>query len=164
MPSSEIAKSRAARKPRKPQAGATAPGDGSRPTAPRTRAHGERPGRPADVLGWVDQRTGASGFLTGMLYRKVPKGTNWFYTLGSATLFAFIVQAVTGVFLAMFYTPSATQAYASITHINNDVFLGELVHGMHKWGVEPDGDPDLPPHGRAPSSSAPTSTRASSTG
>ena len=70
-----------------------------------------------------------------MLYRKVPKGTNWFYTLGSATLFAFIVQAVTGVFLAMFYTPSPTQAYASITHLNNDVFLGEFVHGMHKWGA-----------------------------
>ncbi len=89
---------------------------------------------PADVLAWVDQRTGASGILTGMLYRKVPKGTNWFYTLGSATLFAFIVQAVTGVFLAMFYTPSVTQAYASISHINNDVPLGALVHGMHKWG------------------------------
>jgi menaquinol-cytochrome c reductase cytochrome b subunit len=87
-----------------------------------------------DALAWVDQRTAASGFLTGMLYRKVPKGTNWFYTLGSATLFAFIVQAVTGVFLAMFYTPSTTQAYASIAHINNDVFLGAFVHGMHKWG------------------------------
>jgi len=64
----------------------------------------------------------------------VPKGTNWFYTLGSATLFAFIVQAVTGVFLAMFYTPSTTQAYASISHINNEVPLGAFVHGMHKWG------------------------------
>jgi menaquinol-cytochrome c reductase cytochrome b subunit len=102
-----------------------------------------RPGRlvsrtakeaPIDALGWVDQRLAASSFLTGMLYRKVPKGTNWFYTLGSATLFAFIVQAVTGVFLAMFYTPSATQAYASIAHINNEVPLGQLVHGMHKWG------------------------------
>ena len=89
---------------------------------------------PVDVLAWVDQRTAATGFLTGMLYRKVPKGTNWFYTLGSATLFAFIVQATTGVFLAMFYTPSTTQAYASIAHINNDVFLGEFVRGMHKWG------------------------------
>jgi len=90
---------------------------------------------PADVLAWVDQRTGGAGFLTGMLYRKVPKGTNWFYTLGSATLFAFIVQAVTGVFLAMFYVPSATEAYASISHINNEVFLGQFVHGMHKWGA-----------------------------
>jgi menaquinol-cytochrome c reductase cytochrome b subunit len=89
---------------------------------------------PIDALAWVDQRTAATGFLTGMLFRKVPKGTNWFYTLGSATLFAFIAQATTGVFLAMFYTPSTTQAYASIAHINNDVPLGALVHGMHKWG------------------------------
>jgi quinol-cytochrome oxidoreductase complex cytochrome b subunit len=90
---------------------------------------------PADLVGWMDERTGATGFLTGMLLRKVPKGTNWFYTLGSATLFAFVVQALTGVFLAMYYTPSATEAYASITHITNDVFLGEFVRGMHKWGA-----------------------------
>src|SRR3954453_260706 len=89
---------------------------------------------PVDALAWVDQRTAASGFLTGMLYRKVPKGTNWFYTLGSATLIAFVSQAITGVFLAMFYTPSTTQAYASIAHIIHAVFLGQLVHGMHKWG------------------------------
>jgi quinol-cytochrome oxidoreductase complex cytochrome b subunit len=90
---------------------------------------------PADLVGWIDERTGGASFLTGMLFRKVPKGTNWFYTLGSATLFAFTVQAVTGVFLAMYYTPSATQAYASITHLTNDVFLGEFVRGMHKWGA-----------------------------
>jgi menaquinol-cytochrome c reductase cytochrome b subunit len=90
---------------------------------------------PVDVIGWVDERTGGSGFLTGMLYRKVPKGTNWFYTLGSATLFAFVSQAITGVFLAFFYVPSATEAYDSVTHLTNDVFLGEFVRGMHKWGA-----------------------------
>ena len=42
-----------------------------------------------------------------MLSRKVPKkGTNWLYTLGSATMFAFLSQAVTGVFLAMYYDPN----------------------------------------------------------
>jgi ubiquinol-cytochrome c reductase cytochrome b subunit/menaquinol-cytochrome c reductase cytochrome b subunit len=87
------------------------------------------------VAGWVDERTGATGFLTGMLFRKVPKGTNWFYTLGSATLFAFTVQAITGVFLAMYYTPSPTEAYESITHLTNDVWMGEFVRGMHKWGA-----------------------------
>ncbi len=131
------------RKPAKP--GANGHGKGQAPadlktSAPERQTHVERltgqaKEAPVDVLAWVDQRTGASGFLTGMLYRKVPKGTNWFYTLGSATLFAFIVQAVTGVFLAMFYTPSATQAYASISHINNEVPLGQFVHGMHKWGA-----------------------------
>mgnify|MGYP001067893160 CR=1 FL=1 len=90
---------------------------------------------PVDLVGWVDERTGASPFLTGLLFRKVPKGTNWYYTLGSATLFAFLVQAITGVFLAMFYVPSPVEAYGSITHITNDVFLGEFVRGMHKWGA-----------------------------
>jgi quinol-cytochrome oxidoreductase complex cytochrome b subunit len=89
----------------------------------------------AGIVGWVDERTGASGFLRGFLYRKVPKGTNWFYTLGSATMFAFVAQAVTGVFLAMYYDPSPTQAYDSVQHITNDVFLGELVRGMHRWGA-----------------------------
>jgi menaquinol-cytochrome c reductase cytochrome b subunit len=88
-----------------------------------------------DVVGWVDERTGATPFLTGLLLRKVPKGTNWFYTLGSATLFAFAMQALTGVFLAMYYTPSSTEAYNSITHLTNDVFLGEFVRGLHKWGA-----------------------------
>ncbi len=130
------------RKPAKPgeSNGAKGPAPADLKTAPPERpSDAQRLGdrakdAPADVLAWVDQRTAATGFLTGMLYRKVPKGTNWFYTLGSATLIAFISQAITGVFLAMFYTPSTTQAYASIAHINNDVFLGQLVHGMHKWG------------------------------
>ena len=47
-----------------------------------------------------------------MLFRKVPKGTNWFYTLGSATMFAFLSQAVTGVFLAMYYEPDTSRAYS----------------------------------------------------
>jgi menaquinol-cytochrome c reductase cytochrome b subunit len=89
---------------------------------------------PISVLGFVDERTGAGPFLRGFLFRKVPKGTNWYYTLGSATMFAFISQAVTGVFLAMYYRPSAVEAYSSIQHINDDVFLGQFVHGMHKWG------------------------------
>jgi menaquinol-cytochrome c reductase cytochrome b subunit len=88
----------------------------------------------ASVVGWLDERTGASPFLRGFLYRKVPKGTNWFYTLGSATMFAFISQAVTGVMLAMYYEPDSSRAYESASRITNDVFLGELVRGMHKWG------------------------------
>ncbi len=129
------------RKPAKPGIGGTPKGQAPSDlkTTPERKSAGDKlldvgKEAPIDALGWVDQRLAASGFLTGMLFRKVPKGTNWFYTLGSATLFAFIVQAVTGVFLAMFYTPSATQAYASISHINNEVPLGQLVHGMHKWG------------------------------
>jgi menaquinol-cytochrome c reductase cytochrome b subunit len=83
---------------------------------------------------WVDERTHLSAGLRWVMFRKVPKGTNWFYTLGSATMFAFLSQAVTGVFLAMYYRPSVTEAYESTRYITNEVFLGEFVRGMHKWG------------------------------
>jgi menaquinol-cytochrome c reductase cytochrome b subunit len=108
---------------------------------PRRPGHRERVGPVEEVkeagigaVDWVDERTSLSGGLRWAMFRKVPKGTNWFYTLGSATLFAFLSQAVTGVFLAMFYDPSVTQAYESARHISTEVFLGEFVRGMHKWG------------------------------
>jgi menaquinol-cytochrome c reductase cytochrome b subunit len=110
----------------------TAP-DGGEPTKREERKE-KTVERGAQALAWLDERTGASPFLRGALYRKVPKGTNWFYTLGSATLFAFVSQAVTGVFLAMFYNPDPSRAYDSAAYITNEVFLGELVRGMHRWG------------------------------
>jgi ubiquinol-cytochrome c reductase cytochrome b subunit/menaquinol-cytochrome c reductase cytochrome b subunit len=87
------------------------------------------------VVDWVDERTSLSGPARWLMFRKVPKGTNWFYTLGSGTMFAFLNQAITGVFLAMYYDPSPTRAYESARFITNDVFLGEFVRGMHKWGA-----------------------------
>ncbi|WP_249011128.1 cytochrome b N-terminal domain-containing protein [Conexibacter sp. DBS9H8] len=88
------------------------------------------------VVDWLDERTQISPGLRWMMYRKVPKGINWAYTLGSATLFAFLNQAVTGVFLAMYYQPNVNGgAYESIRNINDNVFLGQFVHGMHKWGA-----------------------------
>ncbi len=88
------------------------------------------------VVDWIDERTSLSGGVRWLLFRKVPKGINWFYTLGSATLFAFLNQAVTGVFLAMFYQPNVNGgAYESIRYITDDAFLGQLVRSMHKWGA-----------------------------
>ena len=111
------------------------------PTPPRP---GEsEPVKPLDQLketgisaaDWVDERTALSGGVRWVLFRKVPKGTNWFYTLGSASMFAFISQAMTGVFLAMYYRPDATGgAYESVRYLTNEVFLGEFVRGMHRWG------------------------------
>ena len=142
---------------------ATAPA--RKPAPPRSR--GAREGRSARSsahrVGRLARRAHRAGpFLRGFLFRKVPKGTNWFYTLGSATMFAFLSQAVTGVFLAMYYGRRHA-AYTSIQHINNEVFLGEFVRGMHQWGSTVMmilSSCTWAAH----SSSAPTSTRASSTG
>src|SRR5207244_7075081 len=94
-------------------------------------------------LDWLEERSGLVGGVRYFLFRKVPGGTNWFHTLGSETLTAFLVQALTGVILAMYYHPDATVnprtgtsgAYGSIQFITNDLTLGWLVRGMHKWGA-----------------------------
>ena len=86
-------------------------------------------------LDWLEERSGLVGGIKYFLFRKVPGDTNWFQTLGAATLTAFIVQALTGVILAMYYKPDPNEAYSSIQHITNDIFAGWLVRGMHRWGA-----------------------------
>ncbi len=86
-------------------------------------------------LDWLEERSGLVGGVKYFLFRKVPADVNWMQTLGSATLTAFLVQAVTGVILAMYYRPDANSAYESIQHITNDVTFGWLVRGMHRWGA-----------------------------
>jgi quinol-cytochrome oxidoreductase complex cytochrome b subunit len=86
-------------------------------------------------LDWLEERSGLVGGIKYFLFRHVPRDTNWFHTLGSATLTAFLVQAVTGVILAMYYKPDPDSAYESIQAITNDLTMGWLVRGMHKWGA-----------------------------
>jgi menaquinol-cytochrome c reductase cytochrome b subunit len=86
-------------------------------------------------LDWLEERSGLVGGIKYFLFRKVPSDTNWMQTLGSATLTAFLVQAITGVILAMYYQPTPHGAYSSIQNITDHVTLGWLVRGMHKWGA-----------------------------
>jgi quinol-cytochrome oxidoreductase complex cytochrome b subunit len=86
-------------------------------------------------IDWLEERSGLVGGLKYFLFRKVPGDSDWFQTLGSATLTAFLVQATTGVILAMYYKPDPQNAYSSIQNITNDVWAGWLVRGMHRWGA-----------------------------
>src|SRR5512141_1209261 len=86
-------------------------------------------------LDWLEERSGLVGAVKYFLFRKVPGDTNWMQTLGSATLTAFLVQAITGVILAMYYKPTPGEAYSSIQNITDHVTMGWLVRGMHRWGA-----------------------------
>jgi menaquinol-cytochrome c reductase cytochrome b subunit len=86
-------------------------------------------------LDWLEERSGIVGGVKYFLFRRVPRDTSWWHTLGSATLTAFLVQAGTGVILAMYYKPHPDTAYESIQRITQDLTLGWLVRGMHKWGA-----------------------------
>jgi menaquinol-cytochrome c reductase cytochrome b subunit len=86
-------------------------------------------------LDWLEERSGIVGGVKYFLFRNVPRDSSWWHTLGSATLTAFLVQAGTGVILAFYYKPHPDTAYESIQHITNDLTLGWLVRGMHRWGA-----------------------------
>src|SRR5207248_5739364 len=102
-------------------------GAGSALMAARPRSRREQLERAAMYpLDWLEERSGLVGGVRYFLFRKVPGDTNWFHTLGSATLTAFLVQLVTGVILAMYYKPDPNSAYESIQHISHDITLGWL--------------------------------------
>lgn len=86
------------------------------------------------ILNWVDERIEIRAIWDALFERHIPVGVNWWYTLGSATLFVFTLQAVTGMFLAMYYSPSPDHAYDSIQFIMNDVMFGRVIRGLHHWG------------------------------
>ena len=85
------------------------------------------------VFTWLDERLGLNGIYKAVLDRPEPKG-NWWNTLGSASLFLFLIQGVTGILLTMYYTPSPDHAYDSIQYIMNDMTFGWLIRGIHHWG------------------------------
>jgi quinol-cytochrome oxidoreductase complex cytochrome b subunit len=86
------------------------------------------------VFNWMDERLGLTTMYNVVLDRNVPK-VNWWYTLGSASLFLFVLQGITGMFLAVYYVPSPKDAYPSIQYIMNDVTFGWLIRGIHHWGA-----------------------------
>ncbi|MFZ7126299.1 MAG: cytochrome b N-terminal domain-containing protein [Desulfobacterales bacterium] len=73
--------------------------------------------------------------LRPFLYKRLPSGVGWSATLGSLCVLIFVVEAITGMFLAMYYNPSPELAYRSIQYIMEDVNLGWLLRGIHHWGA-----------------------------
>ncbi|HSQ16135.1 MAG TPA: cytochrome b N-terminal domain-containing protein [Anaerolineales bacterium] len=86
------------------------------------------------IYNWLDERLGLTTIYNTTLDRKVPK-VNWWFTLGSASLFLFLLQGVTGMLLSIYYVPSPDHAYDSIQYIMTGVSFGWLIRGIHHWGA-----------------------------
>lgn len=86
---------------------------------------------------WFNERTPG----LGAVYRKhmseyyAPKNFNVMYYFGSFALLVLVNQIVTGIFLTMFYTPTAAGAFDSVQYIMRDVNWGWLVRYMHTTGA-----------------------------
>lgn len=83
-------------------------------------------------------------FLAEWIFdKKVPAGTGFLRALGTALLVLLLVQAATGMLLALCYVPSPDHAYDSIRYVDEDlaasvggrtVAVGRLLRGVHHWG------------------------------
>lgn len=85
---------------------------------------------------WINQR-----FPLNEMWQKhfvkyyAPKNFNFWYFFGSLALAVFLIQLVSGIWLTMFYTPTANEAFASIETIMRDVPFGWLLRYLHSTGA-----------------------------
>ena len=87
------------------------------------------------IFEWLDSRLNLKAVEHSLLDEPIPGGASWIYVFGSATLFLFILQAITGMFLAVYYAPTPDHAYDSVQFIENQVTFGWFVRGVHHWGA-----------------------------
>ena len=64
----------------------------------------------------------------------MPKNCNYFWSFGALATILLVVLIVSGIFLAMHYTPHTDMAFDSVERIMRDVNYGWLLRYMHSNG------------------------------
>lgn len=105
--------------------------DGSRETEARRVSRSL-----SDELGaLLDDRIGAGSIIRAVLAYPVRGGASLGHSLGIALVALFLVQCVTGALLAAYYSPSVTNAWASVAYIERVVDGGAVIRGIHHFGT-----------------------------
>jgi ubiquinol-cytochrome c reductase cytochrome b subunit len=89
----------------------------------------------SNAYGWFQNRLNIEAIWRALFIRKIPFGVNWLYTLGFVSLALFIVQALTGTILALYYSNSPDHAYDSVEYLMTEVPFGPVIRGIHHWGA-----------------------------
>ena len=84
---------------------------------------------------WLDHRTGVQTAARNFLSEEIPASSGWRQVFGSVAVFLFLVQAFTGVLLAINYAPTPGDAYNSLRYILTELTCGRLIRGLHHWGA-----------------------------
>jgi len=88
------------------------------------------------VAKWLEDRLPVMGFAKSTLIDyPTPKNLNYWWTFGGILAFMLGVQIVTGIVLAMHYTPNAGLAFDSVEMIKRDVNGGRLIQAVHATGA-----------------------------
>lgn len=85
---------------------------------------------------WLEDRTGLPGALRACPVRESAGRPAWWSLWISLVLWAAVIQAVTGWFLWMYYSPSAQTAWESVYYIQYEVLGGWLLRGLHYWTAQ----------------------------
>ena len=88
------------------------------------------------LLGWLDHRTGYKKLLHETLFENVPGGARWRYVWGSTLTFTLAIQFITGIFLWMAYSPSSQTAWESVYYIQNEMWGGWFLRGIHHYTAQ----------------------------
>ncbi|MDD9841118.1 MAG: cytochrome b N-terminal domain-containing protein [Alphaproteobacteria bacterium] len=84
---------------------------------------------------WLDSRLPIVRFShDNFIDYPTPRNLNYWWTFGSILSICLVVQIITGVILAMHYTPHVDLAFDSVEHIMRDVNYGWLLRYMHANG------------------------------
>ena len=81
-----------------------------------------------------ERTAGLPPLVRGLLAYPLPKGVGWSHVFGGLLLASFAIQVVTGALLALYYSPSASDAYESVAFIEREVRVGSLIRGVHHFG------------------------------
>ncbi len=84
---------------------------------------------------WLHRRLPIGGLLYDVLMIPTPKNLNWMWIWGIVLTFALVAQIVTGIVLAMHYTPHVDMAFASVEKIMRDVNGGTMLRYFHANGA-----------------------------
>tara|TARA_Y100001970_G_scaffold291255_1_gene427722 strand:- start:2305 stop:3534 length:1230 start_codon:yes stop_codon:yes gene_type:complete len=88
------------------------------------------------IIGWIDYRLPIFSTLHHTLVDyPTPKNLNYWWNFGSLAGIFLMIQIITGIVLAMHYTPTVEGAFASIEHIMRDVNYGWLIRYIHMNGA-----------------------------
>ncbi len=85
---------------------------------------------------WFESRLPIMGLMhSSFVTFPNPRNLNYWWTFGGILSFMLVAQIVTGVVLAMHYTPQASLAFNSVEHIMRDVNYGWLLRYAHANGA-----------------------------
>ena len=89
------------------------------------------------VYNWLEHRLGLFTPLTEAATHPTPaNNASWWYVFGSAATVLLLLQVVTGILLALVYSPSANEAWTSLGILNHNIPLGWYLRALHGWGSD----------------------------